>query len=180
MTLLLLFSRTLVPPWLIISGSSTTTTSAGSGRLENTKWSETVWDTNSPACFLSANHGDEKDTTISYVCFVWVGSRIPGQNPLLRPERKSPHCFGNQQGCSWRKSFSKRAYYYSLMQTTSIQWRISYLFLLSVFLRLLWLLAETIMTSVAQTARSERLPMCMMDQLFVQVLYLQVITAILI
>ena len=40
-----------------------------------------------------------------------LGCGIPSQNPLLRPERKSLHCFGYQPGYRWWKSFSKRIHF---------------------------------------------------------------------
>lgn len=51
----------------------------------------------------------------------------------------------------------------------SFQWRFSICVLLFLLLRLLWLLAETIMTLVAQTAPLEKPLMCMMDLPSVQV-----------
>lgn len=117
------------------------------------------------------------------------GGGIPSQNPLLWPERQSLHCPGYQPSCCWWKSFSKRKHcllgklfnidmlelFACLPVFTRgsahrgmwlFQWQWVVVF---VSLRRLWLSAETIMMSVAQTAPSERPPMCMTDLPSVQV-----------
>lgn len=95
--------------WAIASDSNTTTTSAGSERLESTKWSVTFWAAYARFYSLSANLMKRRcNKLISSVYSLCLGCGIPSQNPLFWPERKSLHCFGYQSGYCWWKSFSKR------------------------------------------------------------------------
>ena len=59
-----------------------------------------------PAVTLSQCKSD-KETLMLTFHSVCLGRGIPGQNPLLWPERKSLHRFGYQPGDRWWKSFSK-------------------------------------------------------------------------
>lgn len=92
-----------------------------------------------------------------------LGCRIPSQDPLFRPERKSLHCFGYQPSCGEWKSFSKRND--NFCAESAFLQRV----MLRLLPRLLWLLAETTMMSAALTVPSEKPLMCMMDPPSVQV-----------
>lgn len=155
-------SRKSAPTWLITSDSSTMTTSAGSGRLENTIWFVFNTGANVIATVTRLNIHQKPDKGAQLeeaerLHLPHLGCRITSQDPLFRPERKSLHRFGYQPSCGEWKSFGKRN------ANSCAEWAFLQRVMLPLLPRLLWLLAETTMMSAALTVPSEKPLMCMMD-----------------